>query len=134
MGKVKKGQLTIEIENEEDGGDEVGNERDKEVDNTLSEQELPKRRSTRRHHQSRSSEYQDNQVKRHGVQVDELDKDGCDLVDDTGLGDGVPAGFDGGNAVEEDAPLAEGSDNERDGDKEVTVPDGDGAEHQECGS
>jgi len=43
---------TIEIEQDEDGGDQVGDECNGEVDYTVSEKKLPQRRPARRPEQS----------------------------------------------------------------------------------
>lgn len=75
--KVKRGQggvlsqsiecyergLTIEIEKEEDGGDEVRDEGDEEVDDSLSEEKLPERRSAGRVDETSGRKNQNDQIK-----------------------------------------------------------------------
>ena len=56
---------TIEIDQEEDSGNYVGDECDEEVDDALPEKKLPQRRPAGRHYQSNCRKYQDDQVKRH---------------------------------------------------------------------
>lgn len=122
----------VQIDEEHDSRDRVDEEGDKEIEDTIVEQELPQLRAAGSDEQPDKSQDEDDQVREHGPEVDQVEEQPVDLCDDTSIGRWIIESLDGRDSVEEDTPLSGADETERNDDCPFLVPDRNRPEHEQC--